>query len=229
MSRSEESAQLDGDLAADEPGVPAATVASWQAAEAQLFTALLSRPDLYQRVVVLVGATVDRLRQLGPSTQALLAAAAAIATVVREAGEQAGLPADAVDPDLVGRSALALRHREVVVEQAVARRLARLTAARSAGRDWVVLEEAGDSAGNPLAPYRRLEVHVATGRALLVTATPDDDFRTTHHDVETTYVDPETGRIGESRGQEIEPHADLTATGREALVTRLREHFSGSG
>src|SRR5690349_8145305 len=61
--------------APDDASVPTLTAASWQQAEAQLYPAVTERPDLYQRIVLLVRRTVDRLREQGPSTSALLAAA----------------------------------------------------------------------------------------------------------------------------------------------------------
>lgn len=218
-----------GDLAPDEPGVPAATAASWRTAEAQLFSALTSRPDLYQGVVLQVSATVNRLRRLGPSTSALLDAAATITALVGEVIEEGRLPADGIDPDLVGRAALALRHREVIGEQALTRRLGLLAAARASGPAWVVVEEAGDWGGDPFLPYRRLEVEAATGRALLVTATPDDDFRTSRHAVEVLRVDLGSGRVERSRSPAGEPSWQPSAADREAHVTTLRERLARSG
>jgi len=216
-------------LAVDEPGVPVVTAASWRTAETQLFAALTGSPDVYQGVVLQVGATVNRLRRLGPSTSALLDAATTITALVGEVIKEGGLSADAVDPDLVGRAALALRHREVVGELAVARRLGLLAAARAKGTAWVVVEEAGGWAGDPLLPYRRLEVEAATGRALLVTATPDDDFRTSRHAVEVLHVDLDSGRVEGPRGPAGEPSWQPSATDREAQVTALRERLASSG
>jgi hypothetical protein len=229
MFRSEESEQQGGDLADAEPRVPAATAASWQTAETQVFTALLSRPDVYQSAIAVVGATVDRLRLLGPSTRALLDAAATITTVVGEARAERGWAADGIDPDLVGRAALALRHREVMVEQAATRRLNLLAAARATTVGWVVLEETGDRAGDPFAPYRRLEAHATTGQALLVTAVPDEDFRTSRHEVDMLSVDLHTGRIVAPTDRESDPGSHPSATDREAYVMTLRERLSRSG
>lgn len=229
MFRSAESEERGGGLVGEEPGVPARTAASWRTVETQLFTALLGRPDLYQSVIVVVSATVHRLRLLGSSTGALLDTAATITTLVREVREEGGSAADEVDPELIGGAALALRHREVVGEQAAARRLDLLGAARSAGRAWVVLEEAGDWAGDPFVPYRRIEAHAATGQALLVTATPDDDFRTSCHAVEVLCVALDTGGIEQSRGPSEIPHRHPSAADREAHVTTLRERLSRSG
>lgn len=235
MFRPEESARAGGDLLPHEPAlphepvVPEATAASWRNAEEQLFTALLSRPDIYQSAIALVAATVSRLRLRGPSTRALLDGAATITTLVGEARAAERSAAVAIDPDVVGRAALALRHREVMVEQAAARRLDLLAAARATAAGWVVLEERGDWAGDPFSPYRRLEAHAVTGRALLVTSVPDDDFRTSRHEVEVLSVDRYTGRIEAPTELGDGPGRHPSAADREARVATLRELLSRSG
>lgn len=206
-----------------EPDVPALTAAAWREAETTVFTGLLGWPDLYQSVVSAVGATVSRLRTLGSSTRALLDAADTIATVVQQAAADDGLPLGPVDPGLLGRAALAVRHREVVVEQAAALRRDRLAAAGALAPGWVVLEEVGSSAGDPFLPYRRLEAQPATGRGVLVTTSPDDDFRSVWHDVQEVYVDPRTGRIEAPDGRPRDPRRFGSSTDREAHVSAVRD------
>lgn len=184
-----------GDPTEDEPAVPAELADSWRTAEAQLFGALLSGPDIYRSAIAVVADTVERLRRLGSSTVALRNAAPTIGALVRDVLEEAS-PARRIDPELIGRAALAVRHREVLAEQASARRSRLLAAARAGQLSWVVLEESGDWAGDPYLPYRRLEAHATTGQALLVTAAPDDEFRTCRHAVEVLRVDVETGQVG---------------------------------
>lgn len=208
--------------------VAPATAASWRNAEAQLFEPLALQPDLYRVVVVLVGETVGQLRRLGPSTAALRDAAPTIATVVRDASEQAGVSTGGIDPDLVGRAALALRHREVMAEMATARRTALLAAARAEGLPWVVLEEAGDWTGDPWAPYQRLEAHAATGRALLVTTTIADDLQTCEHSVELLHIDVGSGCVGQLPGPDAGPFHCSTAAEREARVEALRRTLAPS-
>ncbi len=215
------------DPQAAEPDVPAATAASWRQAEEQLFSALIDRPDAYERVIGLVGATLDRLRGRGPSTQALLEAASSAATLVAEVAD--GGPVAGIDSGLVGRAALALRHREVVAERAAARRRARLADARADGPEWVVLEESGDRAGDPFAPYRRLEADPATGRAVLVTTSPDDDFRASEHAVQGVQVDLATGRVEPSHDPGGRPRLHRDATTREADAGALRDGLARPG
>jgi hypothetical protein len=216
-----------GDLAEDDPAVPAELAESWRTAEAQLFEALLNGPDFYRGAVAIVGDIVDRLRRLGPSTTALLEAAPTAGELVRD-GLQEGSTASRIDPELAGRAALAVRHREVVAEQASTRRAKLLAAARVGQLSWVVLEESGDWAGDPFMPYRRLEAHATTGQALLVTADPDDDFRTCQHAVEVLRVDLETGRVGAPGNRSGGPIRCGLSADREAHAVALRAALSRS-
>jgi hypothetical protein len=218
-----------GGLPGGEPPVSPAVAASWRTAEDQLFGPLANQPDLCRVVVALVGDTLTRLRRLGPSPAALNDAALTVAALVRDVQEQGGSPAHGIDPELVGRAALALRWREVVAEQATTRRLELLAAARAEQLPWVVLEEAGDRAGDPWDPYRRLEAQTATGRALLVRALPGDDFRACQHTVELLQLDLDTGRIEQPPGPDEAPFRCSTAADREAHVGALRRTLPLSG
>ncbi len=119
----------------------------------------------------MLAATTDRLRAEAGSTAALLAAQSdkdAMTGVVLELGNSLGVALDTSQATQIGLAALAIRQREVAVAEVAHARVARLTAARAAGGGWVVLEESGDPAGSPFAPYRRLEAESESGRALLV-------------------------------------------------------------
>ena len=52
-------------LLRDDDPVPMMTSASWDQAEAKLYPAVTTRPDLYQRVLTIVARTVEHLRGLG--------------------------------------------------------------------------------------------------------------------------------------------------------------------
>lgn len=212
---------------ADDPAVPLETAARWQQGEGRLYPAVTTRPDLYQRVVQLVRLTVDRLRGLGPSTGALLAASQRGPEFVAEVLAENGLSGYELDLELVAHAALAMRHREVAAEQAARGRLRLLAEGHRAGRSWVVLEERGVPAGDPFLPYTRLEAEVATGRALLVTASPDEEFRSVVHAVTPMRLDLDTGAVeDDADGPEATTHA--TSTAREEHAAALREQLSGS-
>ena len=212
------------DLVPDDGPVPMQLAASWDQAEARLYPAVTTRPDLYQRVLTVVRLTVDRLRALGSSTGALLAAAEQGPALVSEVMSEAGLSAYELDLDLLARAALAMRHREVTAEQTVRRRLRLVAQAHRAGQQWVVLEERGHGEGDPFVPYTRLEVEVATGRALLVTTRADADFRTVLHGVEQLVLDLGTGVLDEPLDGPVATSSHPSALEREAHVVSLRRH-----
>jgi hypothetical protein len=135
--------------------------------------------------------------------------------------DESGVSAADLDLALVARAALAMRYREVRGEQSVLRRLRLIAEARRDGQLWVVLEEAGYPEGDPFLPYHRLEVEVGTGRALLVSATADDDFRDVHHTVQAVQVDLDNGIVQESQAREpADTFPDAAA--REARVSAVK-------
>ena len=206
--------------------VPPETAAAWTQGEERLYLAALADVGLYQRVTALVGTTVDHLRTGASDIPGLLAAAAQGAGLVAEAVQGKAMGAVGLD-HLVADAALALRHRELVAEQLARRRLAALDDARRRGETRVVLEESGDSAGDPFRPYRRLEADVATGRALLVSATPDDEFRRCVHIIEALRVDLGTGAVRELDDGSVEPTVSADERARERSAARAWEALTG--
>lgn len=209
-----------------DPPVPPELSAAWATAEGELFPSVLALPDVYERTLLALRATLDRLRGLGTGTGPLLEAAASGPALVASAAEQGGISTSGLDVGLIGQVALAMRHREVVADLAAAARLQVVRRARAEGRTWVVLEESGDWAGDPYLPYRRVEVHVPTGRVVAVTTTVDEDFRTVFHGVAEARLDLQTGavvgtdQVGWGPASRPTTHAD--AADRERDVERRR-------
>jgi hypothetical protein len=210
----------------DDAPVPMLRSLAWQQAEARLYPAVTSRPDVYQRAVRIVALLVGRLRLLGTSTSALLAAADRGPELVVEVLTESGMSGAELDLALLAEAALAMRHREVVGAQATARRLRTLSGARQSGQDWVVVEEQGYAEGDPFVPYHRLEVEVSTGRALFVTATATEDYTDVIHAVEVLRVDLVTGSVEESdegaREAGVSAASLPSSTARDALAAALR-------
>jgi len=208
------------------PPVPPELSAAWAAAEGQLFPSVLALPDVYERTVLVLRATLDRLRALGTGTGPLLEASASGPALVASAAEQSGLSTSGLDIALIGQVALAMRHREVTADRAAATRLQLVRRARAEGRTWVVLEESGDRAGDPFLPYRRVEVHVPTGRVVAVTTSVADDFRTVRHGVAEAQLDLQTGAVVETDqarwGSSSQPTTHVDAAARERDVERRR-------
>ena len=210
----------------DDGPVPTLLAASWEQAEARLYPTALEQPELYQRIVLLVRATADHLRLLGSGTSALVAAAERGPHLVAAVSDASGVSASALDLELVARAAMALRYRELRSEQTLRRRLRRIAEGRAAEVEWVVVEESGDPQGDPFRPYHRLEVSPATGAALLVTASPDDEYRGVTHSIRTVRLDMDTGDVAEDPDDAGETtYPDAAARDAAALLRRRRDAY----
>jgi hypothetical protein len=209
-----------------DPPVPPELSAAWTAAEGQLFPSVLAVPDVYERTVLALRAALDRLRGLGTGTGPLLEASASGPALVAAAAERSGISTSGLDVALIAQVALAMRHREVIADRAASARLQVVRRARAEGRTWVVLEESGDWAGDPYVPYRRVEVHVPTGRVVAVTTTLEEDFRTLSHGVAEARLDLQTGAVVETDlmgwGPSSPPTTHADAADRERDVERRR-------
>jgi hypothetical protein len=188
----------------DSVDVPVAVLRSWDQAEARLFPLVMARPDLYERALQVVGVLAARLRETCPDMPALLAAhqqGAALAGADGVAG---------VRPELIAAAACATRYRELVTARAAQRRLAALAQARDQGLAWTVVEESGDEARAPYVPYQRVEAHVPTGRAVIVSVELDETLSAVRR-LDAGELDLATGglRVGEPLGSY--PDADALA------------------
>lgn len=180
----------------------------WQAAAEGAFAGIAASPGRYVAAGRLVAGWLDRLRDLSPgqvadqdgeAADAAAAAALLDAWDARDAavpGDAAALPLTTAERAALTACAFAMRYTEVADWLAARQRRRAMAAARAAGRrDWVVLDTAGDPAGDPFITYRRLEVAPETGIGVLVTTRPDDRFVAVIHEVRSITVDPDTGEL----------------------------------
>ena len=180
------------------PDVPAAVLRSWDQAEARLFPLVMARPDLYERALRQVSVLAAQLRETCPDMPALLA------EHERGAALAGDLPPDlaGVSPDVLAGAACARRYRELVTAQVAQRRLAALGQARDEGLVWAVVEESGDEARAPFVPYQRVEAHVPSGRALIISIEPDETLVGAVRRLDAGELDLATGglQVGEPLG-----------------------------
>jgi len=180
------------------PDVPAAVLRSWDQAEARLFPLVMARPDLYERALRQVSALAAQLRETCPDMPALLA------EHERGAALAGDLPPDlaGVAPDVLAAAACAMRYRELVTVQVTQRRLTALAQARDEGLAWAVVEESGDEARAPFVPYQRVEAHVPSGRAVIISIEPDETLVGAVRRLDAGELDLATGglQIGEPLG-----------------------------
>ena len=202
------------------PDVPAAVLRSWDQAEARLFPLVMARPDLYERALRQVSILAAQLRETCQDMPALLAAHE------RGAALAGDLPADlaGVSPDVLAAAACAMRYRELVTAQVAQRRLAALAQARDEGLAWVVVEESGDEARAPFVPYQRVEAHVPSGRAVIISIEPDETLVGAVHRLDAGELALATG--GLQVGEPLGSYPDAAAL-TEAL-DRARADVAGS-
>lgn len=138
-----------------EEGALGAARARWRAAGDRVWSIAVVDGEEYRRLAERVGAVLDEVRAATPALEALLALDADPGPLLARAGTRAVLDA-----------ALAMRADELVAARARDERRAAIAAARAAGERWVVLDA---SAGST---HRTVEMHLATGLALIATADP---------------------------------------------------------
>jgi hypothetical protein len=82
-----------------------------------------------------------------------------------------------------------------VTAGAAGRRLAALALAREQGLEWAVVEENGDLARAPYFPYQRVEAHVRSGRAVIISVEPDETLTGAVRRLDAADLDLATGAL----------------------------------
>ena len=200
------------------PQVPPAVLRSWDQAEAKIFPLVMARPEVYERALRMIASLAAQLRETCPDLPALLAAHERGADLVTE-------PSPGVGPELIAAAACAMRYRELVTIGAAQGRLAALARAREEGLDWTVVEENGDPARAPYLPYQRVEAHVPSGRAVIISIEPDETLVRAVHRLDAAEVDLDTG--GLRAGAELGSYGDEQAL--TQALQRAREEIAASG
>jgi hypothetical protein len=214
------------DREAGQDAVPHHIRRAWEEAEARLFPVVMVRPDLYERSLTLVRLTVDALRRECPDTASLVAQVEHADALVAAAAAAAALPTEELNLGLVASAAFAMRYRELVTERDRRDRLARLTRAREEGVGWVLAEETGVEEHALAVPYWRLEVHVPTGAALLLSVEPDETLSRPVYRLEAGRMDLATERL-ELGGVEDLPAAEYRdRPAWETASARARERLT---
>jgi hypothetical protein len=215
----------------------------WTAAAQDAFAGTAHSPERYLAAGRLVAAWLERLRALPPGPFAgpfadqepggqedrdegddAAVAALASAWEARDSGAPAGeeaLPLTPAERAALTAAAFAIRYAEVA-DWLASRQRRRAVAAAADTSGWVVLDEAGDPAGDPFITYRRLEVDPTTGSGVLVETRPDDAFSGVIHEVHLVSMDLQTGELdidNSAKGWEFN-----SASEREELVAALRSN-----
>jgi hypothetical protein len=144
--------------------------------------------------------------------------------VAEAAARRQGLADRVPDLEIVAGAAFALRHRELRAEAGWQETRRRIDQARGRGDAWVVVHEAGVPEAPFPVPYGRVEMRVADGLALHLSAELDPDTNAVVYAVEVLHLDPVSGQVAE----EAEPRR-ATFTDPEAWRRAARELRDQSG
>jgi hypothetical protein len=179
----------------------------WRLGEERLYPVATVRPDLYEAVIGLVRSLVDHLQSV-PDLDALVVT---YRTAVRDAElADAGVTADEIPPevdrDLVRDAAYEVRARELRQRAATERTETAIRRARAAGDATVTIWSEGERELWP--PYRRVEMSLASGRAVAVSTTMDPETMTPRFALEGLELDPETGEAADA--DPIAPRREFT-------------------
>jgi hypothetical protein len=165
-----------------------AAVDHWRRAEARIYPSVMVNAELYQQYIGVVRAVAEELRDVRTEDD-LVAAWHERGDVVREVVSRSAPPMLAImDLGAVRDAAFCHRHRELTREQGKALAAERLLQARMSGAEWVVLFEDVTPLGS-----HRLEMHVASGRALHAAAELPLDAGRPKFTLEVVHLDPADG------------------------------------
>ena len=165
-----------------------AAVDQWRRAEARIYPSVMVNAELYQQYIGVVRAVAEELRDVR-SEDELVAAWHERGDVVREVVSRSAPPMLAImDLGAVRDAAFCHRHRELTREQGKALAAERLLRARTSGAEWVVLFEDVTPLGS-----HRLEMHVASGRALHASSELPLDATRPKFTLEVVQLDPSDG------------------------------------
>ena len=165
-----------------------AAIDAWRRAEARIYPSVMVNATLYQEYIGVVRAVAEELADVH-SEDDLVAAWHERGDVVREVVSRSAPPMLALmDLKSVYDAAFCHRHREITREQGKALAAERLERARREGAEWVLLFEDVTPLGS-----HRLEMHVASGRALHAAAELPLDGTRPKFTLEVVQLDPADG------------------------------------
>ncbi|HET6548336.1 MAG TPA: hypothetical protein VFG79_07770 [Solirubrobacter sp.] len=165
-----------------------AAVDAWRRAEGRIYPSVMINADLYQQYIGVVRAVAEELADVRTEEE-LVAAWHERRDLVRAVVSRSAPPMlMLMDQDAVRDAAFCHRHREITREQGKALAAQRLEDARRAGEEWVVLFEDVTPLGT-----QRLEMHVASGRALHAASELPLDAARPKFTLEVVQLDPSDG------------------------------------
>ena len=163
-------------------------IATWRRAEARIYPSVMHNPTIYEQYIAVVRAIAEELSDVRDEDGLVTAwhERRDIATAVIERSPPTMRAV--MDTDAVRDAAFCHRHREITRERGKEIARERLEGARMEGAEWVVLFEDVTPLGS-----HRLEMHVASGRAMHASSELPLDGRRPTFTLEVVQLDPADG------------------------------------
>jgi hypothetical protein len=200
-----------------------AAVEAWRRAEGRVYPSVMINADLYQQYIGVVRAVAEELQDVRTEDD-LVTAWYERRDVVREVVSRSAPPMLALmDQGAIRDAAFCHRHREITREQGKAIAAARLEEARRTGAEWVVLFEDVTPLGS-----QRLEMHVASGRALHVASELPLDASRPKFTLEVVHLDPRDGAWLLDKPPAMPEQTYDTREEWEARIEQARSQFGRS-
>jgi hypothetical protein len=198
-------------------------IAAWRRAEARVYPSVMVNAELYQQYIGVVKAVAEELRDVRTEDD-LVAAWQERRDLVREVVSRSAPPMLALmDQASIRDAAFCHRHREITREQGKALAAERLERARVEGAEWVVLFEDVTPLGS-----HRLEMHVASGRALHAASELPLDATRPKFTLEVVHLDPRDGAWLLDKAPAMPEQTFDTREEWEARIEQARSQFGRS-
>jgi hypothetical protein len=203
--------------------VPPELLAQWQAAEERLYPVVLVSPHDYERAVRIVGELTADMEGTCPDMGALIDEAPRLAERAGELANAGGGSSAGLDLPLIAAAACALRHRQLANEAGRLQRIDRIARARASEDEWVVVEQGGPPTTWPPLPSTTIEMHLASGRALVETIEMDGETGARLFLLGELFLDRRTGQpLRPGPALDDEAHFDDVDAWHAAISDRRR-------
>jgi hypothetical protein len=196
----------------------------WTEAERKLYPLATVSPEKYQQVIRLAREVANGLAAV-MSEAALAKQWANGETLVADAAGRIGVPVGDLPPESVAGVGFALRDAELRAAAHQVQLVSTIDAARSDGESWALLHEQGTLIHGLMDPYSAIQLHLATGAAIVSSVEPNPVDGQANHVLTVIRMNPDTGEPvdidpGIADTQE-HPEADVFLEARAALIEQI--------
>lgn len=138
----------------------------WNECEQVLFAGGGIEPSMYQRTILAIRAAADGLKDIS-THEALVGAWDNWEVRIKATASERGLTLAGLPVLRIAGAGFLLRARELDQFRSAQARRECIHKARYFGMEWAILDEDGDIYGGPYSAWRRTEMHLRSGYAIL--------------------------------------------------------------